>query len=79
MIRLKYCLLNHNGDTTDVTLSVSQCATVSKCIDIVVSLSFVTCLIPKLWVSFEKKQNAVIQFIEDISDKQVKINYKFKV
>lgn len=65
--RLKDCLLMYSNDHTGVILSVSQCATVSKCIDSVISFGLIPCLIPSVWKSFNHKQKPIIQFTEELS------------
>lgn len=64
-------LLFRLKDVTDLVLSVSQCATISKCIEFIVSFGFTPCLIPKVWISVVNKQRNVIQFTEDIPPNMV--------
>lgn len=64
-------LLLRLKDITDITLSVTQCTTVSKCIDFVVTLGFIPCFIPSVWKSFENKHKSVTQLTEDISSHKV--------
>lgn len=64
-------MLKQSDDTCDVILSVTQCNTVSKCIEFVISLGFIPCLIPSVWQSFENKQKSVIQLTENISPNTV--------
>lgn len=65
LFRLKSCLSMQSNDNT--ILSVSQCATVSKCINSVVSLGLIPCLIPSVWKSFNNKQKQIIKLTEDLS------------
>lgn len=73
-------MLKQSDDTCDAILSVTQCNAVSKCIDFLVSLGFIPCLIPSIWKSFDYKPKSVIQFTENISTKTVmKILFKIIV
>lgn len=62
-------------NTKELMLSIDQCNTVLKCIDIIVSLGFIPCLIPSVWKSFEKKQTNIIQFSDNISTNTVIESY----
>lgn len=72
-------LLFRLKDISDLVLSVSQCATVSKCIEFIVSFGFIPCLIPKVLMSVKNKQKNVIQFTEDISLNMVLIEKLYSV
>lgn len=56
-------------------LSINQCNTVLKCIDFIISLGFIPCLIPSVWKSFEKKQTNIVQFSNSIPTNTVIENY----
>jgi len=72
-------LLYRLKNTTDLILSILQCNTVLKCIDFVIALVFIPCLIPSVWNSFGKKQTISIQFMDDISPSTVMANFYFIV
>jgi hypothetical protein len=71
LTRLKDCLLLHPNDHIGEILSVSQCATVSKCINSVISFGLIPCLIPSVWKSFNYKNKRIIEFTEEISPNTV--------
>jgi len=72
-------LLFRLKNTTDLILSNLQCNTVLKCIDFVIAIGFIPCLIPSVWNSFRKKQTNAIQFMDDISPSTVMTNFYFIV
>lgn len=73
LFRLKDCLLNQSANSTENILSVTHCATVSKCIHFIVSFGFIPCLIPSVWKSFENKQKFVNQLVDNITPNKVMI------
>ncbi|XP_060846775.1 uncharacterized protein LOC132926437 [Rhopalosiphum padi] len=75
---LKECLLKHSDDSTDIILSAVHCATVSKCLNSVVTYGFIPCLIPSIWKSFENNHKNV-QVIQKISPDTAYEELKFYV
>jgi len=60
-------LLFRLKDMKNLMLNTNQKAIVSKCLDFVVSLGFIPCLIPRVLRSFDKNQKNVIQSIDETS------------
>lgn len=56
-------------------LSINQCDIVLKCIDFIISLGFIPCLIPSVWKSFERKQMNIDQLSNSIPTNMVIENY----
>ncbi|VVC25878.1 Armadillo-type fold,RNA polymerase II assembly factor Rtp1, C-terminal,Armadillo-like helical [Cinara cedri] len=78
LYHLKNVLSNlSSNDDTDIILSVSQCAAITKCIDFIVLSGFIPCLIPSIWNSFENKQNNLSQFKKGISPNKNYEDLKF--
>lgn len=64
-------LLFRLKDTKNLMLNTSQKAIVSKCIDFIVSLGFIPCLIPSVLKSFDNNRKHFIQSIDDTSTNAV--------
>ncbi|XP_050438421.1 transport and Golgi organization protein 6 homolog isoform X2 [Adelges cooleyi] len=77
LFRLKDCLRNSQTNDTEILLSVTQCTTVTKCIDYVVGLGLIPCFVPALWAPFRSTRETVIKFTEDIPSniKYDELNY----